>query len=239
VNEDGEPDALAQPRQRPLVLEFADHLQQLVGVVVDQRELRTAGDAESGSRDASLGAGVLWGEPFGSFTSIGSSLGGIRSVGASLGAHNAHRLTSSPFSLFSHSGRYPGAKPRLVQWFLIVRRIAGWKGTLFEVVSGSTDAVWKLLLPVLAKLGFGAQARGAARFLDHSRPHGCDSGRLYLEQQEPLLALCLLAAAGSAIGGLLPYGLGRAGGELFLLKRVNRERYERLRTALRARSSWP
>jgi membrane protein YqaA with SNARE-associated domain len=41
---------------------------------------------------------------------------------------------------------------------------------------------------------------------------------------------CLLAAAGSAIGGLLPYGLGRAGGEFFLLKHINRERYERLRT---------
>ena len=41
---------------------------------------------------------------------------------------------------------------------------------------------------------------------------------------------CLMAAAGSAVGGLLPYGLGRAGGELFLLKRVNRERFERMRT---------
>lgn len=43
------------------------------------------------------------------------------------------------------------------------------------------------------------------------------------------LFYCLLAAAGSAIGGLLPYGLGRAGGELFLLKRINRERFERIR----------
>lgn len=41
---------------------------------------------------------------------------------------------------------------------------------------------------------------------------------------------CLGAALGSAVGGLLPYGLGRAGGELFLLKHVNRARYERLRT---------
>src|SRR5580698_4131422 len=41
---------------------------------------------------------------------------------------------------------------------------------------------------------------------------------------------CLLAAVGSAIGGLLPYGLGRAGGELFLLKRINRERFEAMRT---------
>jgi uncharacterized membrane protein YdjX (TVP38/TMEM64 family) len=38
-----------------------------------------------------------------------------------------------------------------------------------------------------------------------------------------------MAAAGSAIGGLLPYGLGRAGGELFLLKRVNRAKFEKLR----------
>jgi len=40
---------------------------------------------------------------------------------------------------------------------------------------------------------------------------------------------CLMASVGSAIGGLLPYGLGRAGGELFLLKHVNRQRYERMR----------
>jgi membrane protein YqaA with SNARE-associated domain len=38
-----------------------------------------------------------------------------------------------------------------------------------------------------------------------------------------------MAALGSAIGALVPYFIGRAGGELFLLKRVNRERYERLR----------
>jgi len=40
---------------------------------------------------------------------------------------------------------------------------------------------------------------------------------------------CLSGAVGSAIGGLVPYGLGRAGGELFLLKRVNRERFEQMR----------
>ncbi len=42
-------------------------------------------------------------------------------------------------------------------------------------------------------------------------------------------AYCLMAAAGSAVGGLLPYALGRAGGELFILKRVNREKYERMK----------
>ena len=31
------------------------------------------------------------------------------------------------------------------------------------------------------------------------------------------------------IGSLVPFAIGRAGGELFLLKRINRERYERIR----------
>ncbi len=38
-----------------------------------------------------------------------------------------------------------------------------------------------------------------------------------------------VAAAGSALGGLVPFLLGRAGGELFLMKRINRARYEQLR----------
>jgi membrane protein YqaA with SNARE-associated domain len=40
---------------------------------------------------------------------------------------------------------------------------------------------------------------------------------------------CLMAAAASAVGSLIPYYIGRAGGEIFLLKRINRERYEKLR----------
>lgn len=43
------------------------------------------------------------------------------------------------------------------------------------------------------------------------------------------LIFCFTAALGAAVGSLLPYYLGRAGGELFLLKRINRERYEQLR----------
>ena len=40
---------------------------------------------------------------------------------------------------------------------------------------------------------------------------------------------CLMAAGASAIGSMVPYYVGRAGGELFLLKRINRARYERMR----------
>jgi membrane protein YqaA with SNARE-associated domain len=39
----------------------------------------------------------------------------------------------------------------------------------------------------------------------------------------------LLAAVGSTLGGLVPFFVGRAGGELFLLKRVNRARFEAMR----------
>lgn len=43
------------------------------------------------------------------------------------------------------------------------------------------------------------------------------------------LLYCLMAASASAVGSLVPYYVGRAGGELFLLKRINRDRYERMR----------
>lgn len=50
-----------------------------------------------------------------------------------------------------------------------------------------------------------------------------------VQDHRKFVLYCLMAAVGSAIGSMLPYYLGRAGGELFLLKRINRERYERLR----------
>lgn len=40
---------------------------------------------------------------------------------------------------------------------------------------------------------------------------------------------CLAGSLGSAIGSLVPYGLGRAGGELFLLKRIDQRKLDRIR----------
>lgn len=40
---------------------------------------------------------------------------------------------------------------------------------------------------------------------------------------------CVAGALGSALGSLVPYGLGRAGGELFLLKRIDEARLKRIR----------
>ena len=50
-----------------------------------------------------------------------------------------------------------------------------------------------------------------------------------VQNHAKVILYCLMAAVGSAMGSMLPYYLGRAGGELFLLKRINRQRYEQLR----------
>jgi membrane protein YqaA with SNARE-associated domain len=87
-----------------------------------------------------------------------------------------------------------------------------------------------VLLPFLAK--FGIWGIGALALLDSSSiPVPMDAFLAYSVWNDKgrFWLYCLMASAGSAIGGLVPYGLGRAGGELFLLKRVNRERYERMR----------
>jgi membrane protein YqaA with SNARE-associated domain len=93
-------------------------------------------------------------------------------------------------------------------------------------------AKWNLvLLPFLAK--FGIWGVGLVALLDSSTiPVPMDAIlALYIWSDKGHFWLyCLLASVGSAVGGLLPYGLGRAGGELFLLKRVNRERFEKMRT---------
>jgi membrane protein YqaA with SNARE-associated domain len=40
---------------------------------------------------------------------------------------------------------------------------------------------------------------------------------------------CLAGALGSALGSIVPYGLGRAGGEIFLLKRIDEAKLQRIR----------
>jgi membrane protein YqaA with SNARE-associated domain len=87
-----------------------------------------------------------------------------------------------------------------------------------------------VLLPFLAK--FGVWGLGALALLDSSTiPVPMDAFVAYSVWNDKghFWLYCLAAGVGSALGGLLPYGLGRAGGELFLLKRVNRERYDQMR----------
>ncbi len=92
-------------------------------------------------------------------------------------------------------------------------------------------AFWKIvMLPALAKLGFWGAA--AIALLDSSSipvPMDAYLAIAIWNAKGHFWLYVLMASAGSAIGGLLPYALGRAGGELFLMKRINRERFEAIR----------
>src|SRR3974390_3452967 len=92
-------------------------------------------------------------------------------------------------------------------------------------------AWWKLIaLPAIAEVGLWGV--GLVALLDSSTipvPMDAILAVYIWNNKSHFVLCCLLASVGSAIGGLLPYGLGRAGGELFLLKRINRQRFDELR----------
>ena len=87
-----------------------------------------------------------------------------------------------------------------------------------------------ILLAVLKPLGFWGM--GAIAFVDSSTiPVPMDlivAGYVWSDKRH-FWVYSLMAAIGSALGGLIPFFLGRAGGELFLLKRIDRARFEKLR----------
>jgi membrane protein YqaA with SNARE-associated domain len=86
------------------------------------------------------------------------------------------------------------------------------------------------LLAILKPLGFWGV--GGIGFIDAAAiPVPMDliiAGYVWADKRHFYLYV-LLASVGSALGGLIPFFLGRAGGELFLMKRINRARYEQLR----------
>ena len=88
--------------------------------------------------------------------------------------------------------------------------------------------IW--LLALLKPLGFWGA--GAIAFVDAAAfPVPMDlilAGYVWADRKHFYLYV-IVAAAGSALGGLVPFFLGRAGGELFLMKRIDRDRYEQLR----------
>jgi membrane protein YqaA with SNARE-associated domain len=61
------------------------------------------------------------------------------------------------------------------------------------------------------------------------------AGFVYSNPPKALL-YCLAASVGSALGALAPFFLGRAGGELFLLKRIPEARLQRIRDRFEKRT---
>jgi membrane protein YqaA with SNARE-associated domain len=87
-----------------------------------------------------------------------------------------------------------------------------------------------LLVTLLKPLGFWGA--GAIALLDSSTipvPMDVILATYMWNDRPHAWVYVLMGAAGSAIGGLLPFLLGRAGGEIFLLKRIDRARYEKIR----------
>src|SRR6185437_7099102 len=90
---------------------------------------------------------------------------------------------------------------------------------------------WKLVvMPALIKLGYlGAGVIGIFDSALIPLPIDAILAFYIWNDKSHFWAYPVLAAAGSAIGGLLPYWIGRGGGELYLRKRVNHHRFDLLR----------
>ncbi len=92
----------------------------------------------------------------------------------------------------------------------------------------------KLSVALLSLLRLGAPGVGLLALIDSALipiPVSMDGVVITFvaNNHRSFLLYCFVAALASAIGSLVPFYVGRAGGELFLLKRINRERYERIR----------
>ena len=90
----------------------------------------------------------------------------------------------------------------------------------------------KMLSAVMAPLGVWGV--GGLALLDSAAipiPGSMDGILIKYVNDNPhlLLVYCAVAAIAGSLGSLVPFYVGRAGGELFLLKRIDRKRYERIR----------
>lgn len=85
-------------------------------------------------------------------------------------------------------------------------------------------------MPALMKLGFvGAGILGIFDSAAIPLPIDAILAVYIWDDKSHFWAYVVLAAAGSAIGGLLPYWIGRGGGEIYLHKHVNHRRFDQLR----------
>jgi membrane protein DedA with SNARE-associated domain len=94
---------------------------------------------------------------------------------------------------------------------------------LFPLLMHKLNAWMLVLFAFLAP--FGVWGLGALALIDSALfpiPVSMDGVLIgYVATNHGLFLLyCLMAAAASALGALVPYYVGRAGGELFLLKRI-------------------
>ena len=98
--------------------------------------------------------------------------------------------------------------------------------TIKHILSRYTHFIWSVLQPLGSWGIFAVAILDSAAFGIPLDP--VVAGYVYAHPLKIWLYV-VVASAGSAVGSLIPYGIGRAGGELLLLKRIDRTSFERLR----------
>lgn len=98
--------------------------------------------------------------------------------------------------------------------------------TIKHIISRYTHFIWSVLQPLGSWGIFAVAILDSAAFGIPLDP--VVAGYVYAHPGKMWLYI-FMAAIGSAVGSLIPYGIGRAGGELLLLKRIDRKSFERMR----------
>src|SRR6185312_16404709 len=98
--------------------------------------------------------------------------------------------------------------------------------TIKHILSRYTHFIWSVLQPLGSWGIFAVAILDSAAFGIPLDP--VVAGYVYAHPLKIWLYV-FMASAGSAVGSLIPYGIGRAGGELLLLKRIDRKSFERMR----------
>lgn len=99
---------------------------------------------------------------------------------------------------------------------------------LRHIIAQYTALVWALLKPLGSWGAFGIAAIDAAFIGLPLDP--VVAGYIYVDRPRFLL-YALMASAGSALGSILLYLIGRKGGELLLLRRISEQRFEKVRSS--------
>ena len=92
-------------------------------------------------------------------------------------------------------------------------------------------AKWKTLLMAFVK-PLGIWGMGLVALVDAAAiplPMDLIMAGYAWEDRQHFYLYAILAGVGSAVGALVPYFVGRAGGELFLLRKVNRAKFDKVR----------
>ena len=106
---------------------------------------------------------------------------------------------------------------------------------LKHILARYTILVWGVLKPLGVWGAFGIATVDAAFLGMPLDP--VVAGYVYSDRSRFLLYV-VMAAAGSALGSLIIYGIGYSGGELLLRKRISGERFDKIRSSFEKREFW-